>query len=242
MVYYYILNHLLISPIKIKGCLNMKQNIWEKAYVEVNNLWGLEPNNIFSRYIDIIPKDGSVLDIGVGEGRNALFFANLGYKVAGIDISETAINRCLDLSKRFNFQIDAKVADITTFDINKEEYSLIILSNVLNFFSVNEIKKIVEKLKNGLKDNGLIYISVFDNEEPSITKVKQRFSQIADFTFYDEKTNMYHHYFTQEELKNLVAEFDTISYSKSYSLDLTHGKPHYHSGLEILSKKVKEVI
>ncbi|SOC43794.1 class I SAM-dependent methyltransferase [Ureibacillus acetophenoni] len=220
----------------------MKQEVWEKEYRNVDNLWGFTPNNILLKYIDLVPKGGKVLDVGIGEGRNALFFAKQGFVVQGIDISETAINRCLDLSKEHNLKIVAKVDDIRNYEVKKDQYSLIILSNVLNFFPDHEISEIIAKLKNGLKENGLIYINVFDNEEPSLTKAKERCKQIADFTYYDEKNEMYHHYFTQDELKNLVAEHETISLVKSRFLDMTHGQPHYHSTLEILSKKTNEYI
>ncbi|MEL3958181.1 class I SAM-dependent methyltransferase [Caldifermentibacillus hisashii] len=215
----------------------MNQGYWERGYRNVDNLWGFTPNNLLSTYIDLVPKSGKVFDVGIGEGRNALYFAKQGYKVEGIDISETAINRCLLLSKEHNVNINAKVDDIRTYDIKKEEYSLIILSNVLNFFSIKEVNDIITKLKNGLKENGLFYINVFDNEEPSLTIAKERCKKIADFTFYDEENKMYLHYFTQEELENLVADYETISFVKSKFLDVTHGQPHYHSTLEILSKK-----
>lgn len=217
----------------------MKQGVWEKEYKNVDTLWGFNPNNMLLTYIDLVPKSGKVLDVGIGEGRNALFFAKQGYEVEGIDISETAINRCLQLSKKLNLNIDAKVDDIRTFKVKKEEYSLIILSNVLNFFSDDEISDIIIKLKTGLKEDGLIYINVFDNEEPSIIKAKERCNRITDFTYYDEKNKMYHHYFTQDELENLVAEYETISLVKSKFLDITHGQPHYHSTVEILSRKYK---
>ncbi|MDG5788798.1 class I SAM-dependent methyltransferase [Evansella sp. AB-P1] len=217
----------------------MKQGVWEKEYRNVDNLWGFTPNNMLSNYIDLVPKSGKILDIGIGEGRNALFFAKHGYEVEGIDISETAISRCLELSKEYNLNIHAKVDDIREYNIKNEVYSLIILSNVLNFFSDNDISEIITKLKNGLKENGLVYINVFDNEEPSIAKAKERCKQVADFTYYDEKNKMYHHYFTQDELENLVGDYKTISLVKSRFLDITHGQPHYHSTLEILSKKTK---
>jgi 2-polyprenyl-3-methyl-5-hydroxy-6-metoxy-1,4-benzoquinol methylase len=93
----------------------------------------------------MLPENGEVLDIGIGEGRNALFFAKQGYAVEGIDISETAVERCLELSKEHNLIINAKVQDITSFEIEPNKYSLIILSNVLNFFPDKDIKIIIEK-------------------------------------------------------------------------------------------------
>ena len=58
----------------------MKQGVWEKEYKNVDTLWGFNPNNMLLTYIDLVPKSGKVLDIGIGEGRNALFLLNKGMR------------------------------------------------------------------------------------------------------------------------------------------------------------------
>lgn len=61
----------------------MKQNVWEQEYRNEDSLWGFNPNNILSQYVDMLPESGEVLDIGIGEGRNALFFAkHSGYQLS----------------------------------------------------------------------------------------------------------------------------------------------------------------
>ncbi|MFS0762242.1 class I SAM-dependent methyltransferase [Peribacillus phoenicis] len=215
----------------------MKQNIWEKEYRNVDSLWGFNPNDILSQYVEMLPENGEVLDIGIGEGRNALFFAEQGFAVEGIDISETAVERCLELSKEHNLNVNAKVQDINSFEIEPNKYSLIILSNVLNFFPDNEIKNIIDKVKIGLQKNGFVYINVFDDKEPGRKKAPERYEQLAEHTFYNENSNMFLHYFTRSELEGFFTDYKTICLSQSYSLDITHGQPHFHSTLEIMSQK-----
>ena len=216
----------------------MKQSIWEKEYKNADNLWGSVPNSTLSRYVEMLPVNGEVLDIGIGEGRNALFFAKQGFAVEGIDISQTAISRCLELSKEHNLNIKAKVQDITSFEIEPNKYSLIILSNVLTFFDDNDIKLIIKKVKNGLAKNGLVYINVFDEYEPGREKALEKYEELANNTFYNKDSNLIIHYFTRKELEGFFEDYKTISFSQVYSLDMTHGKPHYHSTLELLSQKL----
>ncbi|MDQ7862069.1 hypothetical protein RCO48_17110 [Peribacillus frigoritolerans] len=64
----------LIEDEKQTRVTKMKQNIWEKEYRNVDSLWGFKPNGILSQYVEMLPENGEVLDIGIGEGRNALFF------------------------------------------------------------------------------------------------------------------------------------------------------------------------
>lgn len=49
---------------------------WEEAYKSVESLWGLKPDHTLVEYGSLIPK-GKVLDLGIDEGRNALYFAKM---------------------------------------------------------------------------------------------------------------------------------------------------------------------
>ena len=58
---------------------------FEKLYKESECRWGLKQDFILAHFLDLVPK-GMVLDLGMGEGRNAIFLAEKGFEVEGIDI------------------------------------------------------------------------------------------------------------------------------------------------------------
>ncbi len=210
---------------------------WDDAYQNSELLWGLEPNSTLTQYVNLVPTNGKVLDIGIGEGRNAFYFAQKGFAVEGIDLSETAIERCLALSDKYQLNIEAKVDDITAFDIRPNHYSLIILSNILTFFPEEEIALIIDKVKMGLVKDGLVYVNVFDINEPSRKKAIDMYKRLGRHSFFDSATNMFLHYFTKDELEGFFSTYRTIKTGHSYAMDLTHGEPHYHSTLELLAQK-----
>ncbi|WP_083465630.1 hypothetical protein [Thalassobacillus sp. C254] len=47
---------------------------------------GNKPNNHISYYASLVSKEAKVLDLGMGEGRNALYFASKGFNTVGVDI------------------------------------------------------------------------------------------------------------------------------------------------------------
>ena len=47
---------------------------WDEFYKGAECAWGLEPDWELRAYLEVIPK-GKALDLGIGEGRNALFLA-----------------------------------------------------------------------------------------------------------------------------------------------------------------------
>ena len=210
---------------------------WEEEYKNSELLWGLTPNSTLTQYAELVPAAGKVLDIGIGEGRNAFFFAQKGFSVEGIDLSETAINRCTAFSKKHHLDVVAKVADITTFDVEPNQYSLIILSNILNFFPEEEIAPIIDKVKKGLVKNGLVYVNAFDINEPSRKRAIDKYKRLGRNSFFDSTNNMFLHYFTKDELEELFPTYRTIKTGYSYAIDLSHDEPHYHSTLELLAQK-----
>ncbi|MGQ9529888.1 MAG: class I SAM-dependent methyltransferase [Candidatus Bathycorpusculaceae bacterium] len=86
------------------------RDYFEKLYEEEACKWGLKPDFILTHYLDLFPK-GKVLDLGMGEGRNALFLAERGFDVEGIDLSRTAVERCLQMAREKNVNISAHVGD-----------------------------------------------------------------------------------------------------------------------------------
>lgn len=61
-------------------------------------LWNA-PGRLIRRISEWLPPGTTVWDAGCGDGKNALFLAQLGYHVSGIDLSPTAIDR---LHQRFS--------------------------------------------------------------------------------------------------------------------------------------------
>lgn len=209
---------------------------WEEAYRNVESLWGLKPDHILVEYGSLVPK-GNVLDLGIGEGRNAFFFAKMGYEVEGFDISQTAIERCIGRAENANLKVKAEVKDLREVDIPQRKYSLIIAAWVLNFFKKKEAEEIIQKIKNGVKKDGLVYISIFSLDDPGYERAKQRLESVGENTFYSSKRKYFIHYFTEKEVLIMFPDLKIIYYAKGRGLDLEHGEPHYHGFIEYIGQK-----
>ncbi|MFG1665496.1 class I SAM-dependent methyltransferase [Streptomyces sp. Y7] len=65
---------------------------WEARYRDSGRLWSGRPNKLLVREAsDLTP--GSALDLGCGEGADAVWLASRGWRVTGVDISHTALER-----------------------------------------------------------------------------------------------------------------------------------------------------
>ncbi|MGW7282263.1 class I SAM-dependent methyltransferase [Streptomyces sp. NPDC054844] len=65
---------------------------WEARYRDTGRVWSGRPNALLVREAsDLAP--GTALDLGCGEGADAVWLASRGWRVTGVDISGTALDR-----------------------------------------------------------------------------------------------------------------------------------------------------
>lgn len=80
-----------------------------------------------------IPAGGSVFDAAMGTGRNAVFLAMRGYRVAGEDILPDAIAKARSLAEVNGVIVDARVGDLTRPDpMPQAAYDGVLVFNYLD--------------------------------------------------------------------------------------------------------------
>lgn len=209
---------------------------WEKTYKGTECVWGKRPDALLQEYLEIIP-EGKVLDLGLGEGRNALLFASRGYEVEGVDASHTAVCRCIEFAEEHDLKITAQVGDLREFAIPEGRYSLIIAAWVLNFFSKSEAEQIAAKMRKGLEPGGFVYLSVFNPHDPGYERATRESEPVDENTFYLSSRGLHMHYFTAEEVRSLFSDLETIHFSEGIHLDTGHAKPHYHGFIQYMGRR-----
>ena len=91
---------------------------------------------------------GRALDIGMGQGRNSLFLAALGWQVTGFDISEVGVKQAQAEAQKRDLKLDAQVGDVDKFDYGKQRWDLVIGMYMHEYLTRNAAK-IVASLKPG---------------------------------------------------------------------------------------------
>jgi SAM-dependent methyltransferase len=90
--------------------------MWDKRFSEPGFAYGTEPNGFLASVADHIPR-GRVLCLAEGEGRNAVYLAELGYDVTAVDTSTVGLAKAEELAREREVSIDAVVADLEDYPI-----------------------------------------------------------------------------------------------------------------------------
>jgi cyclopropane fatty-acyl-phospholipid synthase-like methyltransferase len=172
-------------------------------------------------------KPGKALDIGAGEGRNALYLAHLGFSVDAVEPSQDGAQKIEEKAKELGLNIDVKNTDYLA-DSRETEYDCIVAATSLDHMADDYLQKALSKLKKSLKVGGVVYIVVFTQEDPGFSGDLENASECAPFI---------QHYFKKNELKNAFADFEILFYDEYKKEDTTHGKPHFHAKAKLIARK-----
>jgi len=71
-------------------------------------------------------KPGRALDVGMGQGRNAIYLAQQGWKVTGVDISDEGIRQAKVQARKLRVPLDAVLSPIESYDFGREQWDLIL--------------------------------------------------------------------------------------------------------------------
>ncbi len=149
---------------------------YEKDYNDEKYFWGVKPSDMCLKVLELMPpiKELTLLDIGCGEGKDAVFFARCGYKVTAFDISEAGILKTKKLAKAANVHVDVFKANILDFRLEKK-YDILYSNGVLHHIKSELRQEIFDNYKKFTSDGGL---NVFQClvEKPFIKDIKGKYS------------------------------------------------------------------
>jgi SAM-dependent methyltransferase len=164
-------------------------NRWDAVYHQSKDyVYGKEPAPFLVESLPLLPARGRVLDLAMGEGRNAVFMAKKGYQVLGVDIAEEAVRRAHRLAREHKVGIKTVVADLTNYKITPDHYDVILVIEFLD-------RKLIPRIKAGLRKGGVV---VFENHTVGNLKYN--------------KTEQKEWLLEEGELRKLFEDFHVLKY------------------------------
>lgn len=166
---------------------------WEEAFKDKQEMWGLKPakSTVLTMDFFVEHKIRNVLIPGIGYGRNAQIFIDKGMTVAGIEISQTAI----DLArKHFGKDLTIYHGSVTEMPFDNNLYDGIFCYGLIYLLDKDERKKLIQDCFNQLTENGFMVFTAITKEAETYgqgTQIsKDQFEMFGGVKifFYDRET------------------------------------------------------
>ncbi|MEI7890860.1 MAG: class I SAM-dependent methyltransferase [bacterium] len=200
----------------------------------------IKPSPLVQNFSNNTPT-GKALEIGFGYGDNAIFLAQQGFSVVAVDINKEMVENLKERSMQYAVDLEIIKNDIRNFLIKDNEYTFISALNCLNFLSKEEFFNIMEKIKNGLKNDGVCVIALFTVDDEMCEEVSRK----TNGKFDDDNGKKWF-FLKSGELKELFEnDFLILFYKEVIIDDNGHvGKelPHRHAVARIVAKKRSAIV
>ncbi len=143
----------------------MSQPFWETAYADLNAVTFGGPSQEIRDITSRLPIGAKVLDLGCGEGRNALFLAECGFDVTAVDISETGIRKLRALAEQRGLAIRSEVSDMRNYSF-PHQFDLIMCHGCLHLVERESWQDLICEFKTQTNAGGYNVIVVFTDAIP----------------------------------------------------------------------------
>lgn len=100
---------------------------WSERYAAATMVWDTTPNQFVVATCRKL-RPGRALDLGAGEGRNALWLAGRGWQVTAVDFATVAVGRIQGRSALLNRPVNAIVGDALAFQPAPGSFDLVLMS------------------------------------------------------------------------------------------------------------------
>jgi SAM-dependent methyltransferase len=148
---------------------------YNKHYARRNPIYSSAPNAFLVETVQDL-RPGRALDVGMGDGRNAIFMAQRGWDVTGIDLAEVGVARAKKRAADLRIKLNALIQDADGFDFGIQQWDLVCLLYFSGYPYVHDIQK---RIANGLKPGGYIIGEGPDTDPKDLTDGLELWTQLG---------------------------------------------------------------
>ncbi|MEQ1561249.1 MAG: class I SAM-dependent methyltransferase [Nitrospira sp.] len=185
----------------LKDTYNKIAEDWVKDHN--NDTWWVAGTDYF---LSQLPRGSKILDVGCGGGIKTKYISEKGYKVLGIDFSE----KMIEIAKRENPGVDFMTVDMFDIDTIQQSFDGIFAQASLLHIPKNKVLEVLEKMKDKLNADGLLYVAVKDIKDNKIEEEVK----VEDHYGYE-----YERFFSYFSLGELVEYFKKLNMDVVWSVD-----------------------
>ncbi len=199
---------------------------YDKEYEKQEYYWGVEHSPLAVQVIRLLPGEGHqgkrLLDIGSGEGRDAVFFARCGFKVDALEISWPGIEKIKQHSIATGCLVNAVHANMIGYEPS-ENYDVIYSMGALQFLPSQQRARHFERYKQHTSPGGLNAHMVF---------VEKPFIPVAP----DWEKNEF--FYRSGDLAGYYHDWEIVFAVEAIIDCMSSNIPHQHAVSCIIARKV----
>ncbi|MBU8934828.1 MAG: methyltransferase domain-containing protein [candidate division Zixibacteria bacterium] len=149
------------------------ENPYDRKYAGEEYYWGKTPSSMCAKVLEFADAVGSkcpkLIDLGSGEGRDAVHFAQHGFDVTALELSPVGVEKTIRLAVDSGVSVTAIQGDIFTCELQNNHYDVIFSTGTLHYLPPDIRRDRFDHFKNATVPGGINAQMVFV-EKPFVEK------------------------------------------------------------------------
>jgi SAM-dependent methyltransferase len=137
----------------------MDKSVWDRRYADREFVWTVQPNQLLVQEVEGLPA-GRALDLACGEGRNAVWLAERGWRVTGVDFSEVGLEKARRLATARGVEGEWIAADLHGYRPAPRAFDLVLVLYLQ--VSASERAPILRAAADAVADGGIFLLIAHD--------------------------------------------------------------------------------
>ncbi len=136
----------------------------DEAYARAEFYWGREPNGLCRQVCELIPPEsargGRLIDLGAGEGRDAVRFAAHGFTVTAVDVSLPGLEKATRWAQEEGLPLETVQASILDYRIPRG-CAVVYASGTLHYLPPERRVAVLAQYKDATAPHGVHAFNAF---------------------------------------------------------------------------------
>jgi SAM-dependent methyltransferase len=142
----------------------MDSQQWDERYAGPELVWTAEPNRFVAEELAECPP-GRGLDLGAGEGRNAIWLAARGWQISAVDFSAVGLAKAASLAASRDVTVDWIEADLREYQPAAGAYDLVLMAYLQ--LAESELAHVLRSASMALAPGGTLLVVGHDRDNIS---------------------------------------------------------------------------
>ncbi len=215
-------------------------SVYDQLYAGNENYFGENPHPMLLQFAGRIPSGGRVLDIGIGQGRNALPLARLGYRISGIDSSRAAIEQVEDFVDKGeagpgSFET-LWAGEFAEFDPQGGPFDAILVFGLMQILTRRECAGLIHRLHAWSAPGTVLMLTAWHVDDPLYDFYRTEWARDGLHS-YRSADGQHRTFLARREILDLLPAWEVIHHREGLGQEHGHagGQSHRHGEIELVA-------
>ncbi len=195
---------------------------FDDAYAHAAAVFGSEPERTLLDFQARIDPKRPVLDIGAGQGRNALTLARGGIAVDALEPSQAAADGLASRAQIEALSLVVHRESFETFAGRAEGYGAVLTFGLIPLLDGRGVERLVQRTADWLRFGGLAFVTAFSTDDPAYPRIARSWRKTAERSYVNPAGER-RTYLLPGEIVELYAGFDVLHLWEGLGPEHHHG-------------------